>query len=114
MAVVSNPLLRSLTLTDANTVYNLLTLIRAVTTPDLSAYPNRCAHLRIQADPAGGAAKFYIGNADTLSATDFGVQLVATQVYEIGPVENNLILLDQIGLLCDTAAKTVEVSVLQR
>jgi len=103
----SNPWLKSLNLTAANTNYALLTLMQAL---DKSAPPRACS-IQIQLDPSAGAAHLYIGN-DDLSGTNCGVSLTAGQAMPFDTTPQNLVNLSQIQLRSDTAGVQVNVKVL--
>lgn len=106
-----SPLMRSITLTNANQNYNLYTLLTAVDTSFVLQH--RCQALELQSDNSNGGANLYIGDPDHLSATDKGVQLVASQAFTLS-MESNLIRLDDIALRSDTASILVNVTVVTR
>ena len=103
----SNPFLKSVIVTLANTNYNLLTLMQVVD----KAAPTRCSKLNIQLDTLAGAANLYIGN-DDISGTNFGAHLNAGQakIWESG--ETDRIVLNQIFLRSDTAGVQVNIDAL--
>jgi len=76
---MTNPRFLTIDLADANTSYSLLTLLQAADTLFDDITFQSCRRLTLQADFDAGATRFFIGNSD-LSATVFGVELVATQV----------------------------------
>lgn len=104
------PFMRSVTLTNADTNYNLLTLLRAID----ADMPMRAQMVQLQYDPTAGAGVLRIGNPSVLSATDFGVELVGTQAFSIGSLDSNLILLGDIEMRSTVAAKKVHVVVVTR
>lgn len=59
------------TLTDANTNYNLLALARAIS----ATFLDRARHIVIQSDPDNGAAKIKVGVEPSLSDTRFGYEI---------------------------------------
>ena len=104
MAVSLTPWFGTVTGGAANTPQSIQALLAALAA---SAAPNigpsnvlRAAYIQVQADPLGGGVKFYIGRS-TMSATDFGVQLVAAQVWTPPSAGLNLYRLDQIFLMAD-------------
>ena len=71
-------------------------------------------HIAIQANPDNATgAKYYIGNPG-LTTTHYGVMLYASQTFPIYSMEANLIRLDHIYLLCDTAGETMNLTFLTR
>ena len=106
----------SLTLTTANTPYQLSVLLAdlpAATRPRLSDVP-RVQWLTIQADANAGGARFYWGNSN-LSATLRGAEWFATQAIPFGDQQGgNLIRLDHIWVMSDTAGVVINVSFLTR
>lgn len=105
----SNPFLKSVTLTAASTNYNLLTLIQALE----PGQTGRCCKLAIQNDTGNGAAHLFVGNED-VSGTNFGANLVATQVLDFETVGMNLINASDIWLRSDTASIKVNIALLQQ
>lgn len=104
------PTLRSITLPQANTNYVLLALLQALD-PQI---PRRAQALQLQFDVSAGAANLYIGNPTTLSTSDMGLQLVASQAWSIPSLDSNLILLDDIALRSDTGGVRVNVAIIVR
>jgi len=106
---VENPRFLSVTLTTANTNYNLLTLLQAVDTEFNDSPYQRCRRLAIQADFDAGAARFFVGNTD-MTGSIFGVEIVATQsvLYED---EQDTIILNHVFLRCDTDSQPMHVTV---
>lgn len=105
-----SPWMRSLTLASANTNYNLFTLMQARDT-GIQRHVQSC---QIQFDISAGAANLYIGDASLLSATDLGVQLVASQAFSIPSLSSNLIVLDDIAVRSDTSGVRVNVVAIAR
>jgi hypothetical protein len=97
--MAANPWLKRLLLPNANQAYNLYALMQAA---DATLAWAECSKLQIQFDVDAGAARFKIGNED-ISATEYGVQLVASQAWGIEAIEQNLIFLKNIWVFCDTA-----------
>lgn len=104
------PFCATLPITDANTNYNLYDLLRAVD-PQI---PRRCQMMQIQYHGDLSADILYIGNPDTLSATNRGAELSDTQAQTIQSVEANLILLDNIALRCTGAGHSISVILVTR
>jgi hypothetical protein len=87
------------TLTTANTNYNLLTLVRAID----SAFVDR-GEVRIQATDDSGPQKFLFGGAD-LDATHYGFSMLPG---DWSPPFKGLLGLN---VRCDTDGKTLNISV---
>ena len=105
----SNPFLKTVTLTAANTNYSLLTLMQALD----PGQTGRLCKLTIQSDSGNGAANLYIGNED-LSGTNYGSHLVASQAVVFETVSMNLVNASQIYLRSDTNATKVNILALQQ
>ena len=105
----NTPDFRTVTLTAANTNYQLSALLEALD----ADIPVKCAQIGLQFDSGAGADACLVGNSD-LSATVFGRRLLATQAFDMGPVESNLLRTDQIWLRSNGAAHTVHVFLLTR
>lgn len=103
------PILKTVTLTLANTNYLLSDLLKGLD-PDIKY---RCQYLQLQFDVNAGADVLLIGNAD-LSSTNFGVQLVGTQAWPVQSLDANLIRVDQIFLRSNGAGHVVYVAMLIR
>ena len=103
MAATHAPWMGTLTLTTANTAYQLSALLDALIGDNrpLFIHSRSTQFVAIQADVDAGAAKLYIGNSN-LSSTNCGVIIYATQVWPIYSMESNLIHLEQIYLMYDT------------
>ena len=116
MAISSTPWMGKVTLATANTVYRLSDLLAALADArkPLVSSPARCEYLSIQADPDGQATKYYIGTHDTMSATDYGIYLIATQAWQIQSMGANLIRLDQIYLMSDARDAVMYIAFLTR
>ena len=102
---MQNPWMHTVTILAANTNYDLYTLMAAV---DPSA-PASVVFLQLQADPAGGAAKFRIGNG-SLSDTDYGVLITASSSQTFQDQTGCKSIATK-GMLvrCDTPEKTLSV-----
>jgi hypothetical protein len=105
----SNPFLKSVTLTAANTNYSLLSLVQAKD-PGVTG---RCCKLGIQLDIGAGGAHLYVGNED-LSGTNYGAVLVAGQVQVYENAALNVINCSQVYLRSDTAGVQVNVTILEQ
>lgn len=108
--------MRSVTLTNANENYNLATLLAAVapTLPGVVSGKIRCQMIQIQVDVDAGAARVFVGDPDSLSASDCGAELVATQALTIQSVDSNLIMLSDISVRTDTAGARINVTMVVR
>jgi hypothetical protein len=117
MAYEVAPWMGSVTLTNADQNYSLLTLLEALGALgddlDPSTADPRVQFIAIQADPDGGAARFWVGNSN-MTATNHGVLIYPTQVWPIYSVGADLIKLKQIYLRCDVAAQRMNVVFLKR
>lgn len=82
----------------ANAKSSLYDLMMAFDTATQKA-PHHVDAIQIQASPAGGAAKFWIGDAD-ISPTNHGVELVATQAFTIQSLTGNMEFLKDYYLMC--------------
>ena len=116
MSVSSTPWMGTVTLTTANTVYQLSALLAALGASIRPAVgtPPRCQYVSIQANPGAQSSILYIGSRDTMSATDYGVYLIATQAWQVQSMDANLIRLDQIYLMSDGSSQTVNVTFITR
>jgi hypothetical protein len=106
----------TVTLTTANTAYQLSALLDGLAESLKPRFGNipRVQWLNIQAEPDWGGTVFYWGNAG-LSATFLGAKFLAGQSIPFGDAQGgNLIRLDQIYLMADTASAKVNVSFLTR
>lgn len=92
--------------TVAQSVYALLSAI-------WSDLPQKAQWISIQLNNDAGATVLYIGNSD-VSATETGVQLVATQAKEIPAGSSNLLYLKDIYLLASTGEVQVNLIVVVR
>lgn len=115
MSVTCTPWCGTVTLAVANVSYQLSALCSAL--PDLirpkfGTVP-KCEYLSIQADVDGGGTKYYIGNQD-FGPGSFGLQLIATQAWQVQSMGANLIRLDQIYVMCDTAPAYMNVIFITR
>jgi len=101
------PWMHSLILTTANTVYNLYTLISAIT----PLMPVFAKSAKIQVDISAGAAKVYVGSPDSLATNDCGAALVATQVFDTSAFVSDACKLPDIALMADTNLTQVNVTI---
>jgi hypothetical protein len=116
MSVSTTPWMGLVTLDTANTVYQLSTLLAAIQDskrPSVGT-PARCQYLSIQADPDGQSAKYYIGNHSGMSAGDYGIYLIATQAWQVHSMDSNLIRLDHVFLMSDTASAKMSIAFITR
>lgn len=108
------PILKTVTLTAANTNYQLSALLAALDADIVGQVgQGRCQYLQLQFDMNAGADLLRIGNVD-LSDTNFGVVLVGTQAWQMQSVETNLIRTDQIYLRSNGPSHVVYVAMLVR
>ena len=105
-----NPVLRSVTLTSANTTYNLKTLLAAVD----AAIPTRCCYIQLQFDPAAGGDHLYIGNGSGDISSDNGADLVATQAWVSPVFDSNLGNTGDINLRSNGDSHVVKVTMVTR
>ena len=85
----------TVTLTTAATAYRIHDLITGTTGGVGHAFPNApraCRELSITGDPGNGAAKVFFGDA-SVSAADFGVQLIAGQGMLLRSDKNDICLI---------------------
>jgi hypothetical protein len=104
-----SPTLVTVTIPTANTNVVLLTLLQALDPQIL----RRAQSIQLQLDVNAGAANLFIGNPG-MTATNFGVQLVASQAFSIPSLDSNLILLDDIVLRTDGTNVKVNVALITR
>lgn len=101
------------TLTDAYTPYQLSALMAALSYAPKVGSPPRAQYLTIQADWGAGAANFYVGGPDMTGAGStadaFGSQIVATQTLPFGDRDGNLVRIDHIYVMSDTAGVKMNV-----
>lgn len=110
MARPYSPWLQSVTIPSADTNVNLFDLLEAID-PEV---PTHVQSISIQMDIDEAAARVFVGNPDTLSATNYGAVLVATMEWSTGSHESNLIYLKDIELRADTTTTRVNVSFIVR
>ena len=96
--------MKSITLTNANQNYNLLALMQVVD----SRAPISCHILQLQLDPAAGSAKLRIVNQDG-SDTNWGIQIVASQAFQVNSSGTNSVPIGNYWLRCSVAGKIVGV-----
>ncbi len=121
MAVSNTPFMDTVVTTTASTPYSLQTLLAALPAarqPSALTNPSgvlRAAYIQLQADPAGGSVKYYIGSSSTMTTTvSCGVVLFATQSWSPPNAGGNLYRLDQIFLMADGASAVWYVSFVTR
>lgn len=108
------PLLKAVTLVNANQNYKLSDLLNALDSDVAhSSLTSRCQYLQLQFDVNAGSDVLLIGNVD-LSATNFGIQLVGTQAWPLQSMDSNLIRIDQIYLRSTGPNRVVYVAMLTR
>ena len=109
------PWMGTVTITLANTAYQLSTLVFAATNPPLTPATGvlRCEFLSIQADVDAGGARFFIGNSD-VSSTNMGYELVATGNPSPMSMTSNLVRLDQIYVMSDTESTKLNITFITR
>lgn len=106
---MKNPFFTTVTLTTANTAYNLYTLLSAVDPTVVQL----CQDVLIQEDNGAGAALVFIGNSGVTSTT-YGVGLKATWSWSAGPLTTGTANLNDIYLVADTNTTAVHVTVIGR
>ncbi len=89
----NTPDFRTVALTDTN-AHKLSTLLAAAD----SQIPVKCSRLGIQFDENAGANALLVGNSGLAGAGTQGRRLLATQAFDLGPFESNLIRTDQVYL----------------
>ncbi len=115
MAISRTPWMGSVTLTSSSTAYQLSALLAALSDavkPLFTTTPT-VQYLSIQVDPAAGGAKVYVGN-ESVSSTNYGVALFASQAFPIWSMGANLAHLDQIWILSDTGSIALGISFITR
>lgn len=113
---MQEPFYRQVSATSNASIYSLYTLLQAAA-PASTTVRKVCSQCIIQADFAGGAAKYWIGNSDITAGSGgagSGVQLAASQAQQLGPFSSNLIHLDEIYLTSDTNGAKWNVTVITR
>lgn len=117
MPGVSNtPWMGTISLPLANTAYQLSARLLALPEDQRPQFTNvpKTQAIAIQANPENSTgAKYYIGNS-FVTSSNRGIQLFATQVWPIYSMESNLIRLDHIWVMCDTADETMNVTMVTR
>jgi len=104
-----------LTLTLANTNYNLFTLIAAAKATSDSVWVfDECKQLEVQMDPADVAGSTYRRGTSALSDTVFGAQFVAGDFDTWGPLDTGGIFLSDFNYRCSSAGKILRVSAVLR
>jgi hypothetical protein len=105
------PYMDTVTLTSHSIVYNLHSLLAAVT----SDLPRPAQALNLQADIAGGAAKIFIGDQKLkTNANSYGACLEAGWSLGLDSMGANLIHLPDIYLMSDTDGALLHVIVVTR
>jgi hypothetical protein len=107
--VIANPRGLTITLANADTSYNLLTLIQAVDA-EITGVFSKCRRITLQAELDAADARFYVGNSD-LTGINRAVELFATQsvLYESEDVSASIDL-NRMFVRSDKAAKTMNVA----
>ena len=95
----NTPELITVTIADG-AVHTLSDLLSAID----ADIPTKCCQLGIQLDKDAGANGLLIGNPATLTTSIYGRRLLATQAFDMGPVESNLLRTDQTALLLEGGA----------
>lgn len=113
-----SPWFGRLTLTSAYTPYQLSALIKGLSyAPNLGS-PPRAQYLTIQADWSAGGANFFVGGPDMTGGNGtpdaFGSQFISTQTLPFGDRDGNLLMMDDIWVMCDTDGQKVNVIFLTR
>ena len=112
------PWFGQVTLTSAFTPYQLSDLISKLSYAPSVGHVPRAQYLAIQADWGAGGANFFLGGPDMTGAgnvaANFGSQIVATQTIPFGDRDGNLVRLDHIWLMCDTAGQKMNVIFITR
>ena len=99
----------TVTLSAATTAYRIHDLITGTVGVAGHKFPNAprtCRELSITGDPGNGATKVFFGDA-SVSATDFGVQLIAGQGLMLRSDKNDICLISKF-LLCDVLGAKVD------
>lgn len=111
MSVSTTPFTEFVTTTTANvpqSLQSLLAALPAARKPSALSNPSgilRACYIQVQADAAGGATKYYWGNASTMTTTQqVGGVLQASQVWAPPSLGGNLYRLDQIFLMADASS----------
>lgn len=111
---MQEPYCKQITLGASTGISNLYTLLQAAAPANTTVRKVAC-ELHLQADAAGAAAKYYVGNSDlTAGGGNEGVQLAASQALILGPLSSNLIHLDEIYLTSDSNGVKWNVIVITR
>lgn len=114
MAISRSPWLGSVTLAAPNTAYRLSALLISLSDnlrPNLQF--KSCQYVAIQLDTSAGAAELFVGN-ENLSSSFCGISIFSGQTWPVYSVDSNLISLDNIYLLSDTAGVQCNIAFLVR
>lgn len=115
MAVSMTPWMGTITIVAPNVPYQLSALLSGLADavkPKFGTVP-RAQFVALQANPDGAGTKFYIGN-ESLSATNYGVLIYATQVWPIYSMEGNLVRLDHIYVMANAETQIMNVCFITR
>jgi hypothetical protein len=107
---MKSPWLQSVVLAVANTPYVLYALLQAVDPRVL----RHCQSCQIQVDVGAGGARVYVGNVGTITATNVGVELVASQAYSIPSLSSNILVLDDIAVMSNTNGVRLNITAITR
>jgi|SRR5208282_6871560 len=103
-----SPWLRSVVLTTSNTIYNILTLVQVIT----PGFPSFNRYIQIQLDLNAGAANVYIGNPDTLTTSDYGAILVASQAWSVTYTVAAGVELSDISVMSNTNSTQLNLTII--
>ena len=109
----ATPWMGTLRLTTAGTKYQLSSLLTAKDADLARAGPVRAQYLLLLVDPDASTGTVYIGNSN-VSATEYGIFLVANGSVSFPSLDANLINVSQIWLLSDRDNVDVHVTFITR
>ena len=104
------PWMHSIVLTSNAATYNLYTLCVAIS----KNLPKMAQSVQLQVDIGAGAAKVFVGSPDSVSSTDCGAVLVATQAATTIGYTSDMVKLEDIQLTSDTNSVQVNVIITTR
>lgn len=114
MAIFRNPWMGRVTLTNANTAYQISALFTGMADAQQPQFFLRGAwkvkYISLQADINAGAAIFYLGN-ETLTTSNYGIALVGGQAWQAYFLDAPLSL-DDLWVGCDTAGQKISLAVI--
>lgn len=103
---LSVPFCATITLTNANTQYNIFTLTSAIE----PLLPPKAQAMILQADINAGNAKFKFGDIRfSTDLTNFGAWLQAGWSLGMDSMGSNVLVLSQMWVACDTAGQLMHV-----